>query len=455
MVTQSQFTISEQFIIGAIFKHPKAALTILNSQKATPDWFEQPVTNTCLRAIFDLVKTNVAIEPASVLTQIHALDPKTTITIEDLHHCNKMCSSTSNLLHHVTQLKDRRTRNEVDEILTVGRQKLDAGEPTAELIEQMKWLFQGLNSATRTTSADVIDEVLALYSQSMQQGYTGIPSRWPCMMRILGGYPKRGVTVISGLTKHGKTTYCCNELINMVRQNRKVLFISLEMSEGQIRAILAGDELDLDLVKLRNGELKGDERTQEFARFKQCLEAHRDLPMDIIDGSKTIGEIDSLIRGASGEYDAVIVDHLHLIRKGSGEPSSKEERLSLYSQTITNSTNDANLATLLIAQLSRDGTVDRNGDPVMPEPRHLKGSGSIEQDATILLFVCQDPRQGKELMVDNAPTLIRVALNRLGRVGTERFMFLKSKQKLISQAMWELHEMQPQKKEEENEEIPF
>jgi len=449
MTSQSPFTISELFVAGALLRAPKPSLTILTAQKAQVSWFEQPVTHAVLQAVFQLVKSNRMIEPASVLSEIKTQDPSTSLTLDDLTHCMKLASNTANLLHHVSQIKDRSERQELRQILGVIGEELEDNVRTPEVLEHAKWLLHGLGAEPRNNSGQIIDEVMQLYRTSAEGGYTGIPSRWIHLQRILGGYQRRGTTVLSGRSKMGKTSVACNEMLYGATHGIRTRYISLEMGEGEIRALMAGDELDIDLFQLRNGVVKGEERERQLARLRECMTRQKELPIDIVDGSKNIEEIDSIIRGSAGEYDRIVVDHLHLIRHARRDPINKEERLSLYSSTIKNSSNDANLNTLLLAQLSRDGLVDRQGNPLAPQPFHLKGSGSIEQDASQVVFVYQDPNCGKELVPDKAPTIIKVAYNRFGPTGQAEFVFLKSRQKFISREVWDnCHEQYEEKQEQ-------
>jgi replicative DNA helicase len=139
---------------------------------------------------------------------------------------------------------------------------------------------------------------------------------------------------------------------------------------------------------------------------------------------------------------------MHLIRRTHKDPQQGEERLSFYSNTIANATNDANVNTLLLSQLSREGLFTRDGLPLEPEPRHLKGSSSMEQMATQIIFVFQDTHAGKGTIPDKTPTIIKVSKNRFGPTGIAEFVFLKSRQKLIPRGVWdECHEQYEQREE--------
>jgi replicative DNA helicase len=420
-------------------------------------WFEQPVTHAVLQAVFQLVKENRMIEPASVLSEIKRFDQDSSLTLDDLTHCMKLASNPANLLHHVCQIKDRAERQELRQIVSVIGEELDSDARTPAILDHAKWLLHGLGTDPKAGNGNVIDEIMTLYRTSAEGGYTGIPSRWIQLQRILGGYQRRGTTVLSGRSKMGKTTVACNETLYGATHGIRTRYVSLEMTEGELRALMAGDELDIDLFQLRNGVVKGQEREQQLTRLRECMTRQKELPIDIIDGSKNIEEIDSIIRGSAGEYDRIVIDHLHLIRHARRDPLNKEERLGHYSSTIKNSSNDANLNTLLLAQLSRDGLVDRQGNPLAPQPFHLKGSGSIEQDASQVVFVYQDPACGKELVPDKAPTIIKVAYNRFGPTGQAEFVFLKSRQKFISREVWDqCHEEYEAKQEQvEDSGAPF
>ncbi|GAG10160.1 unnamed protein product, partial [marine sediment metagenome] len=247
------------------------------------------------------------------------------------------------------------------------------------------------------------------------------------LQNILGGYNRGETTIIAGLPKEGKTTLMLNEEDNMCRHEYSCGIISMEMSEEKLRTKMACDKLAYDMFKLKIGTAT---RAEIFLIHEE-MERQTDLPLTVIDKSKDINEITSIMRDYQDDWDVVGIDYIQKIRPCQSDPHGTVERISNWSTAITNAAGDTDIATLLLSQMSREAATDHKGKRREPEPRFLKGSGALEQDLSQLVFVYQNLRYGNEIIPDNADTTFKVAMNRDGKIGKTDMCFQKSKQRFV------------------------
>lgn len=214
----------------------------------------------------------------------------------------------------------------------------------------------------------------------------GIPTGLTDLDKMLGGLHGGESIVIAGRPGMGKSSLALNiGHYNAKRWGKNVGLFSLEMPEQQLIQKLVAAESGIDSQRLKLGDIKQDEWPKFFEAIKRC----RELPI-LIDDTPAISclELRSKARRAHAEHglDILIVDYLQLMR-GDTKSQNRQEEISYISRSIKSLAKELNIPILALSQLNRE--VDSRQDR-KPRLSDLRESGSIEQDADVVLFIYRD-----------------------------------------------------------------
>ncbi len=181
----------------------------------------------------------------------------------------------------------------------------------------------------------------------------------------------------------GKTSFALNIARHAaIKANKKVAFFSLEMSKEQLASRLLSTEALVGGTKLRTGKLNED----EWIHLIEAGDILSKTQMYFDDNpSITVGEMKAKIRRLK-DVDLVIVDYLQLMN-ASGRIDNRVQEISSITRNMKIMAKELNVPVLMLSQLARDSEKRTNHRPVLSD---LRDSGSIEQDADIVLFLYRE-----------------------------------------------------------------
>ena len=252
--------------------------------------------------------------------------------------------------------------------------------------------------------------------------YKGFTTGFADLDKILTGLNRSDLILIGARPAMGKTSFALNLARNVAAiGKRKVLFFSLEMTKEQLAMRVLGTEARVSSVKMRNGQISAD----EWIKLGNATSALNDCELYFDDTSTiTVPEMKAKIRRLGG-VECVIIDYLGLI-KGSTRTENRVQEVSEITRGLKMMAKDLNIPIVCCAQLSR-GTEGR-GKSHKPQLADLRESGSIEQDADIVMMLYRPDYYKGESDEDvteeqaNVNTVeVIVAKNRHGETGTVEF----------------------------------
>lgn len=212
----------------------------------------------------------------------------------------------------------------------------------------------------------------------------GIPSCLSNLNRKLNGYQNTDLIILGGRPGSGKTAFALNEIIECGINNIPVAFFSLEMSEKQIIARMLSIVSGIDVTKINNYNLFPD----EVLKLKDAADLLATFPI-IIDDTSGISPIELKIKSSKlkreKKIEMIVVDYLQLMRMKGQKFNNKENEVSEISKSLKNLAKDLDVPVLALSQLSR--SVEQRGSSKRPMLSDLRDSGSIEQDADIVMFM--------------------------------------------------------------------
>lgn len=244
-----------------------------------------------------------------------------------------------------------------------------------------------------TEAFDRIDE---LHKQSGK--LRGVPTGYIAMDNLLAGLQKSDLVVLAARPSIGKTSLAL-DIARHVAVKEKVAtgIFSLEMSKEQLVDRLLCAEAGVDLWKMRTGHLAEREEDDDFARIGNAMAFLAEAPIFIDDSPMaTIMDIRAKARRLQMEHGLglIIVDYLQLITGNSRRSAdNRVQEISEITRSLKGIARELNVPVIAISQLSRN--VEARTPPI-PKLADLRDSGSIEQDADVVMFIYREEYYRKD-----------------------------------------------------------
>lgn len=265
------------------------------------------------------------------------------------------------------------------------------------------------------------DRIDQLHHESGQ--LRGVPTGFTKLDSLLGGLQKSDLIILAARPSIGKTSLALDIARNVaVKTKQPVGVFSLEMSKEQLVDRLLVAQADVDLWKMRTGRLKDDD---DFQRIGHAMGMLSEAPIFIDDSaSANIMEIRTKARRLQSEHKAlglIVIDYLQLMESRSGENRTQE--ISEITRGLKSIARELNVPVLALSQLSRAVELER---PPVPKLAHLRESGSIEQDADVVMFIYRPVVYNQDIEEDkkNLAEII-VAKHRNGPTGRVNLSFVE------------------------------
>ena len=268
--------------------------------------------------------------------------------------------------------------------------------------------------------ADAFDRIEELHKN--KGALRGLKTGFRDLDKKTAGFQKGDLVIIGARPAMGKTTFAQNLAYNIATINRKgVLFFSMEMAANEIVDRMISDVSGVDNWKMRTGNLTDE----EFQKIGDALSEMDEVPIYIDDtSSMTIMELRNKARRAMHDHDIgiVIVDYLQLISGSDRYAGNRVQEVTEISRGLKILARELEIPVIALAQLSRNVTGRDDPRPVLSD---LRESGSIEQDADLVMFLHRPDyyRQNDDNYEETHITELLVAKHRHGAVGKIELYF--------------------------------
>jgi replicative DNA helicase len=307
----------------------------------------------------------------------------------------------------IHDLAIRRKLMEIGRDISAKASKVEiANEPKEQIVEAEQALYKlaetgsaasGFQSFLKAVT-DAVDMANAAYHR--EGGLAGISTGLVDMDKKLGGLHKSDLLIIAGRPSMGKTSLATNIAFNISKVYRKgklpdgsmgavnggvVGFYSLEMSAEQLAARILSEAAEISSEQIR----RGDMTEAEFRRFIEAAKELEACPLYIDDtAALPISQLAARARRLKREHglDVLIVDYLQLVRPATAKDSRVNE-VSEITQGLKAIAKELDIPVIALSQLSRQV---ENREDKRPQLSDLRESGSIEQDADVVMFVFRE-----------------------------------------------------------------
>ncbi len=271
----------------------------------------------------------------------------------------------------------------------------------------------------RVAISDYYDRIESLYEKRGEP--LGVPTGYTDLDQLLGGFQKSDLVIVAGRPGMGKTSWLLTTALNAARLGRaRVAIFSLEMSNEQIVQRLISAETGISTHQLRLGQLN----EREWALFVEATGNLSNVQI-FLDDTPALSPLQMRTKCrrlyAEQGLDLIMVDYLQLMTSGVGRSENRVQEISYISRNLKQLARELNVPVLAAAQLSR--AVEQRQDK-RPQLSDLRESGSIEQDADIVLFLYRDEVYNEHTERPNQADVI-VAKHRNGPTGSVTLYFRK------------------------------
>lgn len=381
----------EANVLGGVIKEKDALTAVIDILK--PDSFISDRHTAIYQAVLHLFGKT---EPIDLLTVTNQLRINGELEFVGGASYVARISSNSTVAHIeqdariVVQYAIRR------KILAVMQDVQDkAYEDTANVYDLMDRTEQELRDIQEGNLNKNIPELSAVIQKAIQElknksdnnaEHTSVPSGFPSLDRITSGFHNTELIIIAARPGMGKTAFVVSALRNAAIDFKlPAALFSLEMSSQQVMLRLISAEAEIDSQKLRKGDLDESEWHALHSRLNNLSTA----PIYIDDTpALSILELRTKARRLKAFHNIkiIIVDYLQLMTAGTGKAGmNREQEIAAISRSLKTLAKELNVPVIALSQLSR--SVETRGGDKRPQLSDLRESGSIEQDADVVMFL--------------------------------------------------------------------
>src|SRR6187551_1788715 len=420
----------EETVLGALMLEKNALNAVVEFLK--PEHFYSEVHKEIYSAIIELFK---ATEPVDMRTVVNQLRKEGKIELVGgayyIAELTSRVSSAANIEYHARVIMEMAIKRELIQIASQIHH--NAYEDTTDVFELLDKTEQSIFEISDSNLRKNYDNMRNLMSRAIQElqekknhkdGLTGVPSGFSRLDRITSGWQKSDLVIIAARPGMGKTAFVVSALRNAAVDFKiPVAIFSLEMASIQLVNRMISAEAELESEKIKKGNLADHEWTQLVHKTTKLASA----PIFIDDTpALSILELRAKCRRLKAEHGVqlIIIDYLQLMKGEQG--GNREQEIASISRSLKGIAKELSVPVLALSQLSR-GVETRGGDK-KPQLSDLRESGSIEQDADIVMFLYRPEYYKITVDEEGLPTQgmgeVIIAKHRNGSTGSVKLKFI-------------------------------
>ncbi|MFZ4101007.1 MAG: replicative DNA helicase [Sphingobacterium thalpophilum] len=431
----------EEAVLGALMLEKDALSAVIDILK--PDVFYKDSHQKIFEAIQALFQRSSPVDILTVTAQLRQQGDLEMIGgAYYITELTNRVASAANIEYHARIISQKFIQRELIRIST--EIISNAYEDTTDIFDLLdhaeKNLFDIAQNNLRRDSRkmdDIIRESLENLEKIKDKvdGLTGVPSGFTALDRITSGWQPSDLVIIAARPAMGKTAFVLSCARNAAVQfNKPVVFFSLEMSSVQLVNRLISGETEIEQEKIKRGHLA----EWEWQKLHSKIGALTEAPLFIDDTpALNIFEFRAKCRRLKAQYDIqmIIIDYLQLMHgKSDGKGGNREQEIGSISRALKSVAKELNVPVIALSQLSR-AVETRPGAAKKPVLSDLRESGSIEQDADMVLFLYRPEYYGLTEDEQGRSTIgigeVIVAKHRNGETGTVPLRFVGKYVKFI------------------------
>ncbi len=419
---------AEMSVLGVAFLD-KNSLEIINDE-VTEDMFYSDKNRLLFNCLISLYKNKTPIDLTTVKAE---LDKKKSLNeIGGISYLTEVIDSvitTANLEYYINILKEKALRRNLINKATDIIDSAYNNESVTSALDDAEKNIIALAKARQVSEFEPIHEVLRRAQERLEElsknhsDITGIRTGFYDLDRVTAGLHGGELIILAARPGIGKTAFALNIATNAAFSTDKAIAIfNLEMSAEMLVNRMLASVGGIDVYKLNTGKMEHN----DWKRYNEAMSKLANTNIYIEDNAGiTAPEIKAKCRRLSAMpkgLGLVIIDYLQLVTTGSNRVESRQVEVSEISRTLKTMALELDVPVLALAQLSRAVDKRENKEPALVD---LRESGSLEQDADLVLFLNrQDYYAAKSEKKESiVPIDVIIAKHRKGTTGLYRLLF--------------------------------
>ena len=417
---------AEQAIIGSMLTDRDAVISAIEILKEE-DFYRED-NKIIYSAILNLYNRAEPIDIITLKSELKSMGKFEAVGgLEYIVQLPDKVPTTSNVEQYIKIVEEksmlRALIKTADELITLGydpTQEVEQVIDTAEkkIFQVMQKKNQKGYSSIKDILVDTFTQLEQLYNQ--KESITGVPTGFVDLDYRTSGLHNSDLILVAARPAMGKSAFALNIATNAaVRAKVPVAIFSLEMSKEQMTNRILCSEAMVDSAKVRTGKIDDDEWAKLAATSGELSEAG--IYIDDTPGI-SIMEIRAKCRKMKLEKNIglVVIDYLQLVQGSNKKGGSREQEIAEISRSLKILAKEIDVPVIALSQLSRAPEQREDKRPLMSD---LKESGSIEQDADIVMFLYRDDYYNEDTEKKNIAEVI-IAKHRSGATGTVELLWL-------------------------------
>lgn len=417
---------AEVSVIGSLMLDKNAVIKIADRLSSSD--FYQPAHQKIYEAVIELFEKGEAVDILTISNKLKSKKILKEAGGQDyLAEILEKVPSSAHVEEYANIVRENRVKRDLIQASSYINEEVFGKKDFESLLDTVEQKIFGISQRSRVQRfAHIKDELGEAYErlEKLHHGdksaLRGIPTSFPQLDALLSGFQPSDLIILGARPSYGKTALVLDIARNAALKGFSVGIFSLEMSKDQIVDRMIAAQANVSFWQLRTGKLKDE---MEFSMVQQALDEFSKTKLFIDDApSPNILQMRSMARRLQIDHglDLLVIDYLQLIQPRTGSDNMVQQ-VTEISRGIKALARELRVPVLAVSQLSRD--VEKR-EVKVPRLSDLRESGSIEQEADVVMFLHRKDRERTDLPEEEQNlTEIIIAKHRNGPLGTVRLRF--------------------------------
>ena len=419
---------AEQAVLGAMLLKPDAVTTA--AEELSADDFYRETHRLIFEAMMELKERTEPVDLVTLTEQLKKADKLAKIGgIPALSLIANSVPTAANVHYHARIVHEKaQLRSLINAATEIAGTAYESADEVEDIMDSAEKRILSVASGKRSKDFVPLQDILLDTLEQIDLRYnnkgsiTGLPTGFTELDHLTAGLQKSDLILVAARPSMGKTAFTLNIAAHVVlRAKEPVAFFSLEMSKEQLVQRLLCSEGRIDSQRLRVGELE----EKEWGDLIDTANRLSAAPLYIDDTPGiTVMELRSKARRLKAEHglSLIVIDYLQLMQgRASKSGDNRQQEISEISRSLKALARELNVPVIALSQLSRSVESRQIKRPMLSD---LRESGSLEQDADIVMFLYREDYYDPETENKNITEVI-IAKHRNGPVDTVDLTFLK------------------------------
>mgnify|MGYP003289355116 FL=1 len=421
---------AEMSVLGCAFLNKNALTKIC--EDLYPDMFYSDANKKLFEAIKRCYDEKI---PIDITTIKEELDKKKDLSaiggIDYISEVIDSVATAANLDYYIKIVKDKAViRNLIETATDIVTNAYEEDEDLTHILDEAEKKILNVVKERQTSDFIHIKDAIAIAQENLEKlsqnkgDITGLPTGFYDLDKVTSGLHAGEMIIIAARPGMGKTAFALN-IATYAAQNTKqaVAIFNLEMPAEQLVNRMRSAVGQIDSSKIRTGNMSHE----DWKRINEANSQLAETNIQIVDDAGiTAAEIKAKCRNLANKEEGlglVIIDYLQLVTSGGKRPESRQQEVSDISRALKTMAMELKVPVIALAQLSRNAEKRENNQPMLSD---LRESGSIEQDADMVLFINRNDYYKAKEQLDASKNVVAdiiIAKHRKGSTGKFQLLF--------------------------------